>query len=176
MIASVSQFTSQFLSNADGLNVHICIGYVYLTAKKPSIQLIFLAQVYVAGFVLFFIFSAVRIRNFKKKNYVLSISLTTSNQEARFHQKLKNVFNLSFSNMMTVGYTFIMLLPSFIIPFYFNKKEPEQLNHWPYYQLYQFSYHGLVLLTFFSITLRFYLTNRDMRTALSREICDRLCK
>jgi hypothetical protein len=173
MIGSVFQFTNQFLPSKDGLSVSICVGHLDLTVKT-SVKINYIARFFMMCSLLLYIFAAARMHYFKKKNYVHTISVTVSNQEAKFQQKLGNVFNLSFANVLTVGCTFLMLLPTIAIPYFFNQIDPKQLNQSPNYQLYQFSYHGLILLCFFSITLRFYLANKGMRTAVSREICEKM--
>jgi hypothetical protein len=173
MIGSVFQFTNQFLPSRDGLSVNICVGHADLSIKAP-VKVNYMARFGMVGSLLLYILAAARIQYFKKKNYTHTISLTVSNQEAKFQQKLGNIFNVSFANVMTVGCTFLVLLPCVVIPYYFNQIDPEKLNQSPNYQLYQLSYHGLTLLAAFSLTLRFYLTNRDMRTAVAREICEKI--
>ncbi len=76
---------------------------------------------------------------------------------------------------MFIPVGFSTMLLTIGLPVYLSQLEPASFNQTPYYQLYQFSEHGLLLVIFvFNLSI-FYFKNPAMRINIFRELKD-FCK
>jgi hypothetical protein len=174
VVGSLVQFTYQFLPGRDQLNIYVCSGHLNLSANDSSVKVNYFSRFYLICAIAWYIFAAVRIRRFKKKNYVQSISLNMSQQEHTLAQKLGTIFKMSLANFAIIGFALVLIAVSIAVPAYLSNLDPRLINQAPNYQLFHFSDHGLILVSMFSFTLFFYVKNGTMRKTVLREIRDNL--
>jgi hypothetical protein len=83
---------------------------------------------------------------------------------------VKDMMKSSLVNPIIIVVSFLLLVPTIVIPAKLNNIDPETLNSSPGAEMYQFLDHGLTAIITASFVAIYYFRNETMRKTVFREI------
>ena len=173
MVSSTSQFVHQFLPGRNQLNFYICSGSFDKSLAETKIKMNYFFVAYLAIGLLWIIFAAFRISNFKR-NFRPSSAGPASGQNTRTNVAvmLKETLNVSLVNLAMVGIGISLLILILAVPSHLSTLEPTSFNQSPNFEIYHFSQHGFLLcVTILGVSM-FYLRNPKARQSVGRKVVD----
>ena len=174
-LSCIAQFVNQFMPGRNQINVYICLGSFETSLAKAKVKPNYVLAAILTLSLLWYSFASVRI--FRYKRSIKNVTLTLTNYQdtkTKLALMVKDTFKLSLVNLAMLAFGFLNLFVSVAIPAYLSTLEPASFNQSPIYQLYHFSNHGFMLLTYATSIFIYYYRNLALRQAVLREIRDQL--
>lgn len=157
------------------ISIYICSGTFDSALNETKVKQNYFSMVLMAISFLWCSFAAVKITRYKRSIQGIAISFTNyRDAKTKLALMLKETFQMSLVNIAMLAFGFFTLLVSVTIPAYLSTLDPTSFNISPNYQLYHFSNHGFILLTYAVCTFIYYSGNEALRQVVFREIKDEL--